>query len=115
MPNDQRALWAKTGQEPQRVQRSHLGCGWNVGCPPCGPSHRDQDQTCSACHVLPASGLTKSGPGWVQSSSSSGGSLKVALSAVWGRDWLTFEGLFLPEDSLNLDLDFCSATRHGSL
>lgn len=44
-----------------------------------------------------------------------GGSVKVALSAVGGTDWLTFEGLFLPEDSLNLDLDFRSATRHRSL
>lgn len=30
-------------------------------------------------------------------------------------NWLTFEGLFLSEDSLNLDLDFCSATMHSSL
>lgn len=72
-------------------------------------------QTGSARHVLPASGLTRAGPGEVQSSSPSGGSVKVALSAVWGMDWLTFEGLFLSEDSLNLDLDFCSATMHGSL
>lgn len=50
-----------------------------------------------------------------QVSPPSGANLKVALSEVWGMDWLTFEGLFLSEDSLSLDLDFCSATRHGSL
>lgn len=44
-----------------------------------------------------------------------GGKLKVALSEVWGMNWLTFEGLFLSKDSLNLDLDFCSATVHCSL
>lgn len=55
--------------------------------------------------------------GWLgrQFSPSSGGNSKVALSEVWGMHWLTFEDLFLSEDSLNLDLDFCLATMHGSL
>lgn len=30
-------------------------------------------------------------------------------------DWLTFGGLFLSEDSPDLDLDFCSVTMHCSL
>lgn len=72
-------------------------------------------QPCSAHRELPASGLTRPGPGGEQSSSSSGGSIKVVLSAGRGTDWLTFEGLFLSEGSLNLDLDFCSATMHSSL
>lgn len=45
----------------------------------------------------------------------SGGSLKVELSVVWSRNWLTFEGLSLSEDSLSLDLDFCSVTMHCGL
>lgn len=44
-----------------------------------------------------------------------GGKLKVALSAVWGANWLTFEGLLLPKEPVNLDLGFCSATMHCSL
>lgn len=54
---------------------------------------------------------------WLQSrqlSHPSGSNLKVALSEVRGMNWLTFEGLFLSE-SMNLDLDFCSATMHCSL
>lgn len=45
----------------------------------------------------------------------SGVSLKVALSEVWRMNWLTFESLFLSEDSLSLDLDFCSVTMHCGL
>lgn len=44
-----------------------------------------------------------------------GGKLKVALSAAWGENWLTFEGLLLPKELVNLDLGFCSATMHCSL
>ena len=50
-----------------------------------------------------------------QVSCSPGGKLKVALSAVWGENWLTFEGLLLPKEPVNLDLGFCSATVHCSL
>lgn len=83
---------------------------------------RDHRASCGVC-CLELSGLMKLesatyGQGLLVSRQvcrPSGGSLKVALSEGYGMNWLTFESLFLSEDSLSLGLDFCSVTMQCGL
>ena len=59
------------------------------------------------CSQGPLAGPTDFSPTW--------GQIKGCTVCSLGENWLTFEGLLLPKELVNLDLGFCSATMHCSL